>query len=272
MLIDAFHHNVFDELDQRAAGLVGPDKLYLLIDGAFVPGLHKMLAAERKSLLFASLPACSDETVDASPFLTPYVSCDKRMRSLLHRCSGWPMLSLIQTSESLAQLSERLSAWCVIEADGQRFNFRFADTRRLPAIIRTLEPAQRMQFLGPAVRWSYVNRNGCWNEVDVEGSTAQPTINPVLNDGQFAALIDDSRVDELLVLLGDRGYEVGKHPSESHARVAVALQTALSAELADDSLLSWCIWFWRYTEKQPDCVARTAFETWQTTSLLEKQR
>ena len=272
MLIDAFHHNVFDELDQRAAGLVGPDKLYLLIDGAFVPGLHKMLTADCKALLFASRPACSDDAADASPFLTPYVPNDKRMRSLLPRCSGWPMLSLIQTSESLAQLSERLSAWCVIEADGQRFNFRFADTRRLPAIIRTLEPTQRAQFLGSATHWLYINRNGCWDEVDVKGAMAQPAINPVLNDGQFATLVDDSRVDEHLVLLGDRGYEVGKHPSVSHARMAAALQTATSVKLADDSLLSWCIWFWRYAQTQPNCVARMAFETWKTTSLLEKQQ
>lgn len=271
MLIDAFHHDVFDELDQRADELIDSNKLYLLIDGAFVPGLHKMLAAECKSLLFASFPACSDEAADASPFLTPYVPSDKRMRSLLHRCIGWPMLSLIETSESLAQLSERLSAWCVIEADRQRFNFRFADTRRLPAIIRTLDPVQRAQFNGPAARWSYVNRNGCWDEFDVEGAMAQPAINPVLNDGQFATLVDDSRVDELLVLLGDRGCEVGTHPSISHARMVAALQTAISAELADDSLLSWCIWYWQYAENQPDGIAGAAFEIWKTSYLFEEQ-
>ena len=271
MLIDAFGHEVFEKLDQRAAELVGPNKLYLLIDGAFVSGLHRMLAAECKSLLFASLPACSDEAADASPFLTPYVPCDKRMRSLLHRCRGWPMLSVIETSESLIELSERLSAWCIVEADGQRFNFRFADTRRLPAIIRTLDPAQRAQFLGPVVRWAFITRSGCWDEIEIEGAMAPPVINPVLNDSQFAALVDDSRADELLVLLGDRGYEVGKHPSVSYARMAAALQLAVSAELAEDNLVSWCIWFWRYAENQPDCVARTAFETWKTISLLEEQ-
>jgi hypothetical protein len=271
MLIDTFEENFFNKLDMRAAELAAPNKLYLLIDGAFVPGLHKTLASELKSLLFASLPGCNDETADASPFLTPYAPQDKRIRRLLRRCSGWPMVSLIETPESLAQLSARLSAWCVVEADGMRFNFRFADTRRLPAIGQTLGPEQRAQFVGPATRWSYVNRKGRWNVLDVTGASAEPASNPVLNDRQFATLVDDSLADELLVMLGDRGYEVGKHPSISHARMAAALHAAVSADLADDDLHVWCTWFWQYAEAQDNCAATEAFQTWRNNSLKEKK-
>jgi hypothetical protein len=271
MLIDAFEEDFFDKLDMQAAKLVAPTKLYLLIDGAFVPGLHKSLASDSKTLLFASLPGCNDETADASPFLTPYVPQDKRMRWLLRRSSRWPMLSLIETTESLAQLSARLSAWCVVEADGMRFNFRFADTRRLPAIVRTLSPEQRAQFTGPATGWSYVARDGSWSRLEVPGFGVELANGPVLDDLQFAALVDDSRADEALVRLGDRGYEVGKHPSVSHARVTAALRIAVSDALTNDDVLDWCAWFWRHAGAYPDASALAVFQIWKNSSFTENQ-
>ncbi|QOL51634.1 DUF4123 domain-containing protein [Massilia litorea] len=264
MLIDPFNEKFLDELDMRAAEMAAPNKLYLLIDGAFVPGLHKTLASEVKSLLFAYLPGFNDETADASPFLTPYVTQDKPMRRLLRRCSGWPMLSLIETPESLVELSARLSAWCVVEADGQRFNFRFPDTRRLPTIYQTLDATQRAKFAGPARRWSYVGREGAWAEFDVTAANAEPADNPALSERQFAALVDDSRADELLALFSDWGYELGKRPSVSHACVAAALHVAVSVKLPEDDVLPWCTWFWKHAKSHHDSAATVAFQTWQT--------
>jgi hypothetical protein len=266
MLIDPFNENFLNELDMRAADLVAPNKLYLLIDGAFVPGLHKTLDAELKSLLFASLPGCNNEAADASPFLTPYAVQDKRMRTLLRRCSGWPMVSLIETPETLTQLSARLSAWCVVEADGQRFNFRFPDTRRLPAIFQTLDAAQRAQFAGLARRWSYVGRDGGWAEFDVTAANAKPANNPALSEQQFAALIDDSRADELLMMLSDWGNAVDKHPSLSHMRISGALRTGRLSDLADADLVAWCFWFWQH----PNADVMAAFRTWKNIALTEK--
>jgi hypothetical protein len=269
MLIDPFNENFLDELDMRAAELAAPDKLYLLIDGAFVPGLHKSLATESKSLLFASLPGCNEETSDASPFLVPYAPQDKRMRRLLRRCSGWPMLSLIETPETLAQLSVRLAAWCVVEADGQRFNFRFPDTRRLPAIFQTLDATQRAQFAGHVKCWSYVGREGRWVELDVVGANAQVAGGPVLGDSQFAALVDDSRPDELLMVLSDRGFDMRGRPSLNHARIAAALRAAFSAALANEDLVAWCAWFWQHAESYQDCAAPEAFHLWRNSSIKE---
>lgn len=130
-----------------------PDRPYVLVDAAFVPGLHKKLANDRKAILFASLPGCTEEAVDASPFVTLLDPADRALKALLLRCDRWPMLSVIATPESLQQLASRLSAWCVVEVDGQRFNFRFPDTRRLPAIFDTLSLTQRAQLLGPAKSW-----------------------------------------------------------------------------------------------------------------------
>lgn len=270
MLIDAFKEDLLDMLDMRAAQLLAPNRLYLLIDSAFVPGLQKALATDCKALLFAGLPGCSDETADASPFLTPYVPNDKRMQSLLRRCSGWPMLSLIETAEPLTQLAARLSTWCIVEADDQRFNFRFPDTRRLPAIFRTFKLTQRAQFSGPAARWSYINREGTLHELDVTGLNAEPVENPVLDSQQFAALVDDSRADEMLVLLGDRGHAVSKHPSISHVRVTAALLVAVSGQLADGDVLDWCEWYWQHAEAGHGLSTEAAFQAWRNTSFMEQ--
>lgn len=116
---------------------------YLLIDGAFLPGLRRKLAALSPTLLFEFLPGCNDNTRDVSPLL---LACMPAALRWLERTSGWPMLSVIATRESQRQLAERLAAWCIIEADGQRFNFRFPDTRRLPAIFAALTSGQQAQM------------------------------------------------------------------------------------------------------------------------------
>jgi hypothetical protein len=267
MFIDAFDQDWLDELDARAERIAPSDRLYLLLDGAFVPGLHKMLARDRKVSLFASLPGCTEQALDASPFLTPFDNADKTLRSLLRRCNRWPMVSVIETPESLEQLAARLSAWCVVEADGQRFNFRFPDTRRLPAIFSTLNPKQRSLLAGPAQRWSYIGRDGLWCELQVEGSGAEIVGEPVLDEQQFAILVSDSEADELMVLLRDRGHEVLRHPSRSHALLSNALHAARLAELTNDELLGWCEWFWQEDQLREDSALAAMLQAWRRTSL-----
>ena len=172
--------------------------------------------------------------------------------------------------DALAQLAARLSAWCIVEADDQRFNFRFPDTRRLPAIFRTLSSEQRAQFAGPAARWSCISRDSSWNELDVTGVSGEPAANPVLGDQQFAALVDDSRADEVLVRLGDRGQAVDRHPSVSYARVTAALRVAVSGQLADEDVLDWCEWYWQHAEAGHDLSAEAAIQAWRSTFFMEK--
>jgi hypothetical protein len=266
MLIDAFAQDWLDDLDARAEQIAPSHLLYLLLDGAFVPGLHKMLALDRKVSLFESLPGCTEQAVDVSPFLTPFHPADKTLRSLLRRCSRWPMVSVIGTPEPLEQLAARLSAWCVVEADGQRFNFRFPDTRRLPAIFSTLNPKQRALFAGPAQRWSYMGRDGHWCELQVESSGTEIAADPILDEHQFAILVGDSEADELMVLLGDRGHEVLRHPFRSHALLSSALRAARIAELTDDELPGWSEWFWQKDQLCEEPAVAAMLQTWRRTS------
>lgn len=151
--------------------------------------------------------------------------------------------------------------------DGQRFNFRFPDTRRLPAIFDTLNPTQRAQFAGPATGWTYIGRDGCWHALPVEGSNAEIVSDPVLNERQFAALAGDSHADELTVLLSDRGYEVYQCPSRTHALLDGALRAARAAKLDDQDLVGWCDWFWKQEGRLVEgAVVADMLQTWRTTS------
>jgi hypothetical protein len=262
MLIDTFAEDSLAVLTARAADLPPSHHLYLLVDGAFVPGLHKLLREDAKAILFESLPGCNDETRDASPFLTPLSLPDKTVVRLLKRCDGWPMVSAIETTETLRELAERLAAWCVVEADGQRFNFRFADTRRLPAIFNTLSALQRASFAGPAVRWSYVARDGRWRELEIDGASAEIATEPVLDQRQFSVLVDDSRVDEVMVRLADRGNAMHAHPSRSHALLISAIRAADAAKLDDQRLLDWCEWYWRNDALQDESATALSLNVW----------
>jgi hypothetical protein len=267
MLIDTFTPDFIEALEARAAALDPSHQLFLLLDGAFVPGMHRMLRSDAKAILFESLPGCSEETKDMSPFLTPFRPADKTMRRLLKRCDRWPMVSAIETTESLRELSERLAAWCLVQVDGERFNFRFADTRRLPCIVKTVSPAQRASFCGAALRWTYISRDGRWAELKIDGPSAPRAAEPVLDQRQFASLVDDSRVDELMVQLGYRGNATHKHPRRSHELLTAAIKAATEAELSEEHVLDWCEWFWRRDSLQDRTAAALALESWRETLL-----
>lgn len=262
MFIDPFTQGWFDELNRRAQAEPPAHPAYLLLDGAFVPGLHRLLGDATKAILFELLPGCSEEARDASPFLIPLDSLATDIRALLKRCGGWPMVSLIETGEPLAQLAARLASWCIVEADGQWFNFRFPDTRRLPAIFRALDEAQRAQMTGSAVSWLYTARDGNWADLDIKGRESGIADRPTLEQTQFAQLVEDSRADEVLSLLVDRGDDPYRTPSRSHALVTLALHVAKEAMLEAYATVDWCEWFWRNDELLEQTDARVAFARW----------
>ena len=262
MFIDPFTQGWFDELNRRAQAEPPAHPAYLLLDGAFVPGLHRLVGDSSKAILFESLPSCSEEARDVSPFLIPLTSFATDRTALLKRCSGSPMVSLIETSEPLEQLAARLAAWCIVEADGQRFNFRFPDTRRLPSIFRALDATQRAQMTGPAVRWLYVARDGNWADLDIKGGDSGIADRPTLEQAQFAQLVDDSRADEVLSQLVGRGDDPYRMPSRSHALVTLALHIAKEAMLEAHAALDWCEWFWRNDELLEQAGAHAAFARW----------
>ena len=221
----------------------GQARLYLLLDGVFLPGLHRKLAALSPSLLFEALPGCTDATRDVSPLLLAYSAAFSVAFEApwLARCSGWPMLSAIATRESQAELASRLAAWCIVEADGQRFNFRFPDTRRLPAIHAALTREQQAQLAGPAVSWSYIARDGHWRQLPVLRQDSAHAERPVvLSEQQFASLVSDSETDEILAVHYERGHDHSQDRHGAYLLVAQALATIEDEPLDTYDKADWC--------------------------------
>lgn len=82
MLIDSFSENWLAALDQFGVG-ADEAKTDLLIDGVFIPGFHRSIAAalgygEDVHFLFSDLPGFDDETRDVSPFLVRYSTSNDR--------------------------------------------------------------------------------------------------------------------------------------------------------------------------------------------------
>ncbi|TXG02050.1 DUF4123 domain-containing protein [Massilia arenae] len=267
MLIAPFVDSWMDELCARTRDLAAGQRLHLLIDGAFVPGLHRSIHPDRKIMLFASLPGCSEEALDLSSFLMPFDPEDASARRILQRCSGWPMVSVIRTHEDLGQLAARITAWTVVEADGQRFHLRFADTRRIPAIVQALDPGQRAQLLGPATSWACVARSGAWQEIRLDGADAEVAAFPVLDARQFAMLVEDSLIDEMQALF------MRRHPGpfipawQGYEVLTLALQVAEKARLKEPALLDWCEFLWREGQIETPTTAADNFANWQATQV-----
>ena len=259
MLIDPFHPDWLHELTRSHADLPPEAQLLLLIDGAFVPGLFRKLAGTcQPVLLFESLPGCSEATRDVSPFVAPFDPDNRALTRVLDACDGWPMVSAVATFENAAQLAARLAAWCIVEVDGQRFNFRFPDTRRLPGIFEVLTELQRAEFAGSPLEWRYIARDGVWRSLPVNHvlGTVPITTNPMLDDGQFARLVKDGDPDGMWVRLQDRGAQTELLPSQRHALLSNALHAADVFGLDEALVLRWC-------EDSIGAPVNANAETWQ---------
>ena len=249
MMIDSYVEGWLEQLLEQAASLRPNQHLHILLDSAFLPGIHRSVPThaagdQAPRLLFESLPSCDPDTQDVSPLLLqvdPSTLAGQGFQRWLSQCNGYPMVHAITTHESLSELGQRLERWCVVNADGQRFNFRFPDTRRINGIFERLNHSQRAHFVGPAISWRYIGRNGRWQTLsDLPLQAATEPLDTRLTAAQFAALLNDSDTDGILTILDDRGYPWTHQHSVNHATVAQALE--VFADLVEDepTKVDWC--------------------------------
>ena len=244
MLINPFQPEWQTDLHRFHATLPQGAGLILLIDSAFMPGISEQLNSERQPiLLFELLPGCSSKGRNVSPCVLEFDPCNKSLVRLLARCSGWPMLSVLATYESVAQLAKRLAACCIIEVDGQNFNFRYPDTRRLPAIFETLTQQQRDELIGNAIGWHYISRDGSWCSLPLKPNSISLSVGNkiALDEHQFAHLLKDSEPDEMWVQLLDQGAQTHLLPSQRHALLSDALYVADKYRLDYMLKVAWCL-------------------------------
>jgi hypothetical protein len=246
MLIDRYEESWLDLMNRRMLSLEEGVNLYLLIDGAFIPGLHRKFnsAFGEKSvgLLFETLPSCSTAVRDVSPFLLRIDAAARPdVEGLLKTCDGFPMISSIETQETSDKLIARLAGWCIVYVGNQRFNLRFPDTRRLACIHGALTQEQRGQLTGPATRWSYIGRSGSWSDLMISASDA-PSVQttPVLTETQFSVMLNDSEADEILAVLTLQDRVPDRRPSQLYETATRALRLADMAALTDGQRRAWC--------------------------------
>jgi len=209
----------------------------------FIPGLFWHLGrTSEPALLFEWLPDCNDSLRDVSPFLVPFAAGDKALRHVLERCDWPPMLSTIATSGSVDVRAERLAAWWTVATGGDYFNFRFPDTRRLPAIFAVLMPEQQRELAGNALSWHYMARNGAWGALPIDccGPAAGITASARLSEAQFARVIGDSEADEIWVRLQYGGAIWDGLPSERYYLLSEAVQIARKHQLGNTATFRWC--------------------------------
>jgi hypothetical protein len=220
-------------------------QVFALLDCAFSASCYPAIRKHR--LPFRSLYDLSDHPYEAlqvvSPTLIPLSgesAC--AWREVLTLTDGLPMLSLIVTHESLDELALRLHRWCIVDADGQPFVFRFPDTRRLPAIVEMLAPEQHGALFGPAHAWRFRTRFAQWADLPLPSLPCPPMERVRLDEKQCAHVINDSEADEIIadLNLNDPVLMRRYHPADAHELVAFGLKRADHYGIRDVDRTQWC--------------------------------
>lgn len=174
------------------------------------------------------------------------------------------MVSAVATYESTEQLCVRLVPWCVVAIDGRRFNLRFPDTRRLPAIFEPLTKPQRLAFVGNAIDWHFVGRDGQWHCLLKEAAPGaiEPAKHAQLDEQQCTILVNDSESDEIWVQLLDRGVQSDLLPSRRHAVLSMALHIAHRAAVDRITKLRWCTSYLATSAANDTEMLQITFHRW----------
>lgn len=183
--------------------------IYALIEGVLNEACYPFLKRSGSLpfyALYANTPSADEETLSVSPLLVEYIeSAQYAWDTLLKKTDGVPALSLIVTPEPLAQLAERLTPWCVVDAADHTLALSFADTRILPELFKVLTPTQIVQFCGPALQWQHVTRNATWQALPMPTPSNETDLAPaeavILDDSQCAQLMTASEPDNVVFQL-----------------------------------------------------------------------
>jgi hypothetical protein len=215
--------------------------IYALIEGVLNETCYPFLKRAGNLPFFAlytNTPGADEETLCVSPILVEYLeSATYTWEALLKKTNGVPALSLIITTESLMQVADRLTPWCVVDAAEHTLALSYADTRILPELFKVLTPQQLAQFCGPALQWEYVTRKAEWQALPLpktEAVIAAPADSVVLCDAQCAELMEASEADSVLFQLRRSAANlVNCHtPARAHELVCYWLACADHAQIS----------------------------------------
>jgi hypothetical protein len=145
-----------------------------------------------------------------SPALVP-IPIDRKdtlhcIHELLAHCSGRPMLSFLATSPNITA-EQLISHWQPLHRvrtpDGQKLLLRFADTRTLSHLPRTLTPEQWAAWHRDINEWFHINRRGDLERLPPPKSGAKPVNEIRLGEDQFARMLEATDTDAILDFIRD---------------------------------------------------------------------
>lgn len=192
---------------------------YALIDTAFDHEKPPFPLPEGSLNCYEGHPIL-EKLAPVAPVLVPLHRAD--ISALLAHCDGRPMLSFLMLEEG-QDVSMVVTQWMPLHRievpDGEQYLLRFADTYVLADFPKMLTEAQRLAWHVGIAEWHYINRAGVpqklphplWVDPMLKHlfkSKPQKEISPakkiVLDDAQFASVMDRGETEEILAYFNEK--------------------------------------------------------------------
>jgi hypothetical protein len=194
--------------------------------------------------------------LDLSPLLFALADAPGRwcaqVRALDAVCRWLPVMSLLRSPWPLERVREHLQSLLLVEAEGQAYLLRFADTQMLAAVNTVFTPAQRARFFQGLQAWFSVDHEGVLRDAadpQRHARAAEPGHVPLaLDTAQTHALLDATAVQALASQV--RHLEATFSDALDHAQqtefISNCLATAKDAGIRDDTtLVLWALQRWQ---------------------------
>jgi hypothetical protein len=161
------------------------------------------------------------------PCVTPPRKSTEQLASKLAQDAerAW-VVSALHARGSLADLIRHLKFLRYVQTqDGQRYYWRYADTRCLNALWFELTDMQRHQVSGPIHRWLHHDRDGRIVNLPISSACERSKVHPAvtselrISDHQLAGMLDTVWPDQLLASVMEEQADVAGHmsPAKRHA-------------------------------------------------------
>ena len=212
---------------------------WLLVDAALIEGSRlSSMSKEAGFVCVNSLDRCPLVAFgDRAPQLLAVRDAAQALefvRGLMFLDRTTPAFSFFRSAASISDLQDLFGYLALPQVEGGlELHCRFADTRVLPSLLRTLSPAQVLRVGALITEWSWFDRTNDidrWSAADGEQPGAHtPDAMPRarLTDQQFASMLDAGEADMIFSTLIEKTPEV--IPEEFRGQFHSILQKHLDA-------------------------------------------
>ncbi|TCV81098.1 DUF4123 domain-containing protein [Sulfurirhabdus autotrophica] len=148
--------------------------------------------------------------LEVSPVLLPLSSNNlaqlrKEISALYLHCKGRPMLSFIATPSTAHEVSEAWRHFLKVKTeDEQSFVLRFADTRVLPALAKSLRPKSWSGLTHRLDAWVVINRVGELEQLPFVSHESELLDKITLSAEELSSLIDQGQPDAIIDVLAEQ--------------------------------------------------------------------